>query len=75
MDLLSPEAKNPPKGPIVLANSEKSMKWACNSVMVSGPSDTRLNRWVWHEGREKGAREKAVAGHAIPSMLCRAEVS
>jgi len=28
MDLFKPEAKKPPKGPIMLANRENSMKWA-----------------------------------------------
>ena len=36
-DLLRPEAKNPPKGPIVLANNEKSMKWACSLVILKEP--------------------------------------
>ena len=35
---LSPEAKNPPKGPIVLAKREKTMKWACSLVMLNGPT-------------------------------------
>lgn len=37
-DLLSPDAKKPPKGPIVLANNEKMVKWACNLVMLKGPN-------------------------------------
>jgi hypothetical protein len=44
MDLLSPEAKKPPNGPMVLANKEKSMKCPCSSVIASGPKVMRLNR-------------------------------
>jgi hypothetical protein len=34
---LSPEAKKPPKGPIMLAKREKIMKWAWSLVMLNGP--------------------------------------
>ena len=33
IDLFNPDAKNPPKGPIILANNENTSIWACNFVI------------------------------------------
>ena len=34
--LFKPDAKNPPKGPIILANKERTKIWACNLETVKG---------------------------------------
>lgn len=75
MDRLSPEAKKPPKGPMMLAKSENSMKCAWRWVMVSGPSWMRPRTVEEQSGKEKGRRERVVLGQVMPSMLWRASVS
>jgi hypothetical protein len=75
MERLSPEAKKPPKGPIVLAKSEKSMKCACSLVIPNGPRVKASSTASSQVGREKGMKDRVVHGQAMPSMLCRADVS
>jgi len=68
-DLFKPEAKNPPKGPIVLANKEKTIKWACNLVMLNTPMLTSSSIGDLQMAKWKGISSTAVNGHRVPPIL------
>lgn len=74
-DRFSPDAKNPPKGPIVLANKEKIMKWPWSLVMLKGPKFRRSIMGDTQEVNVKGMKLRVVWGQSVPVMVCMASVS
>lgn len=73
--LFSPDAKNPPNGPIILANSDNIITCACNFVISNGkycatnPPYTRSKSLI-HVGYENGINVGSTTLQVNPGIDC-----